>query len=48
MSRHSGPQHRGADRDQRTERRREAEARDDVTTATRRQPEPTETESDCS
>lgn len=48
MSRHTGSQHRGADHDARTERRLAAQARDDVTTATRRQPEHAELEKDCS
>lgn len=48
MSRFSGPQRRGADREQHDDRRLAGQARDDVTTATRRQPKPTELERDCS
>jgi hypothetical protein len=47
MSRFTGPQHRGAGHDDRREHRLEAEARDDVTPADRRRPNPTPPERDC-
>lgn len=47
MSRFSGPQHRGADRDAHNDRRLAAEARADVTPVDRRRPNPTAPEKDC-
>ena len=47
MSRFTGPQHRGAERDNRNEHRLEAEARNDVTPLERRRPNPTPPEKDC-
>lgn len=47
MSRYTGRQHRGADRDTHDERRLDAQARDDVTPTGRRRPNPAPPEKDC-